>query len=57
MAVYGIFILYLVIAGLTNGRIQDNFSDLKMWTPNVAGVGGSFALAFFVHNIVTPIMA
>jgi sodium-coupled neutral amino acid transporter 9 len=50
---YGLFILYSFIDNLQSGRVAAKWdSDLKYFSNDVAGVAGSFALAFFIHNCV-----
>jgi sodium-coupled neutral amino acid transporter 9 len=53
VVLYGSFILYSFIDNVLSGRVADYWnSDVKYFSDDVAGVAGSFALAFFVHNCV-----
>ena len=50
-----VFFLYIVIRGFMN--IENvNTDTVKIFTSDVANLCGVFALSFFIHNIIIPIM-
>lgn len=49
---YGLFIIETFIENIANGNVTKHWNEMKYFSPNFALVAGSFALAFFIHNII-----
>jgi hypothetical protein len=45
---YVVFIIYIFIENIHDGRVSDHIGDMKYFTGDVASIAGSFALAFMV---------
>ena len=50
-----VFIVYMIVRGFMNIS-NVNLDTVKIFTSDVANLCGVFALSFFVHNIIIPIM-
>jgi sodium-coupled neutral amino acid transporter 9 len=52
-----VFIGYIIVRGFINiGKGNVNTNTLQVFTSDVANLCGIFALSFFVHNIIIPIL-
>ncbi|EAR97831.1 transmembrane amino acid transporter protein (macronuclear) [Tetrahymena thermophila SB210] len=55
--VYGLFIIETFIENIASGNVSKYWDKMTYFSPNFALVAGSFALAFFIHNIICQIMS
>ncbi|KAL4486141.1 hypothetical protein ABPG72_012194 [Tetrahymena utriculariae] len=55
--VYGLFIIETFIENIASGNVSKYWDKMTYFSPNFALVAGSFALAFFIHNIICQILS
>ena len=49
---YVCFVIYTFFDNLIAGRISANIGEVSYFSTDIAGIAGSFALAFMVHNAI-----
>lgn len=52
IGMYVCFIIYTFFDNVASGRLADNYTEVNYFSADIAGIAGSFALAFMVHNAI-----
>ncbi|KAL4443102.1 hypothetical protein ABPG74_002169 [Tetrahymena malaccensis] len=53
---YVIFIFYTFISNLTSGTLQENISDVKLWSFDVGTLASTASLAYQIHTNACPMV-
>lgn len=52
IGMYVCFVIYTFFDNLISGNLANNYTEVTYFSSDIAGIGGSFALAFMVHNAI-----
>ena len=53
---YIIFLFYILYDNFTTGVLQENLGNIVYFTTNITDVSGAFCMAFFIHNVICPLL-